>query len=85
MKKQFQGVQWQRCQTHFFRNVLGFSPRHHRKAIADKLPHIFTVTDKVTARGLADALIKNYEGKAAKSMDFLEAGLEYALTVLGLP
>jgi transposase-like protein len=85
LKKQFQGAQWQRCQTHFVRNILGLSPRHHRKGIADKLRLIFTATDKVTARELAAAFIKEYEGKAAKGVDCLEAGLEDALAILGLP
>ena len=36
VKKQFQGAMWQRCQTHFIRNVLGHSLRHMRKEIENR-------------------------------------------------
>jgi len=84
-KQQFQGAQWQRCQVHFTRNVLGHTPRHCRKEIAGKLALIFTATDKETARALAKTTIAAYESKAAKAMNCLEDGLENALTVLSLP
>jgi len=36
------GAQWQRCQTHFMRNILGVCTRHLRKYLANKLKLIFT-------------------------------------------
>lgn len=85
LKKHFQGAQWQRCQTHFMRNILGVSPRHLRAELANKLKLVFTAADAQTARKLANDLIDTYEKKAEKSMDILEDGLDNALTVLNFP
>jgi transposase-like protein len=85
LKKQFQGAQWQRCQVHFMRNVLGSTPRHVRREIADKLSLVFQAEDAETARKLATDLIAEFEKKAPKAMDILEAGLDHALTILTYP
>lgn len=85
LKKHFQGAQWQRCQTHFIRNVLGVAPRHLRGEIAGKLKLIFTAEDEKTAKKLAVDLIESHEKKAEKSMNVLEDGLDNALTVLNFP
>ncbi len=85
LKKNFQGAQWQRCQTHFIRNVLGVTPRHLRGEIANKLKLIFIAEDEKTARQLARDLIESHEKKCEKSMNVLEDGLDNALTVLNFP
>ncbi len=85
LKKQFQGAQWQRCQVHFMRNVLGAASRHVRGEISDRLKLIFMAEDIDTARKLANDLIAEYEEKAPKPMDILEAGLDHALTILAFP
>lgn len=85
IKKQFQGAQWQRCQVHFMRNILGNAPRHIRGEIADRLKLTFSAEDTTTARKLANDLIAEYEKKAEKAMNTLESGLEHALTILTFP
>ena len=85
LKQQFQGAQWQRCQVHFMRNILGVCPRHLRKDLADQLKLIFTAEDTATARKLADDVMGSFESKAEKAMDVLENGLEHALTMLNFP
>lgn len=85
LKKHFQGAQWQRCQTHFIRNILGEAPRHIRPELADRLKLIFTAADVETARKLARDLMTEFESKASKAMDTLQEGLDYALTILTFP
>ena len=85
LKKQFQGAVWQRCQTHFMRNILGHAPRHLRKEIASELKLIFQAENIDTARKLAKDLIEQYSDKAHKAMDCLELGLEHALSILRFP
>ena len=85
LKQQFQGAQWQRCQVHFMRNILGVCPRHLRKDLADQLKLIFTAADTATARKLANDVMESFESKAEKAMDVLENGLEHALTMLNFP
>ena len=85
LKRQFQGAQWQRCQTHFVRNILGHAPRHLRREIADHLKLIFYAEDITTAKKLANDFISAFEKKAEKAVDNFEAGLESVLTVLVFP
>lgn len=85
IKKHFQGAQWQRCQVHFVRNILGLTPRHLRKALASRLRLVFNAEDKARARKLAADIQSDYEHKAAKAMACLDQGLEGATSVLQLP
>ena len=85
LKKHFQGAQWQRCQTHFLRNILGHCGRSHRQALAGRLKLIFQAEDKTTARHIANAIMDDFENRAPKAMTCLEEGLESALTILSFP
>lgn len=85
LKQQFQGAQWQRCQTHFMRNILGVTPRHCRHQLASQLKMIFTAPDKATAVKLAKSVMTEFDKKATKAINCLETGLDDALTVLNLP
>lgn len=85
LKRQFQGVAWQRCQVHFIRNILGHSPRHLRAEIAEQLRLIFQAENKATARKLANSLLKEFASRAERAMNCLESGLEDALSVLAFP
>lgn len=85
LKRKFQGAQWQRCQTHFIRNVLGHTARHIRKEVAEHLKIIFTAETQAVAEKLAKEFIVAYENKAAKAIDIFEEGYAHALTVLTFP
>jgi transposase-like protein len=85
LKRHFQGAQWQRCQVHFMRNILGSTARHLRKELASRLRLVFRAEDKATARKLAASLSEDYKSKAFKAMACLDNGLEDAITVLQLP
>ena len=85
LKQQFQGAQWQRCQVHFMRNILGATARHVRKELADQLKIIFTAESPKMARKLANDIVIEFESKASKAMETLENGLDHALTILSFP
>ncbi len=85
LKRQFQGAQWQRCQVHFMRNILGLAARHLRKELASRLRLVFRAEDKATARKLARDIQNDFESKASKSINCLDRGLEDAIAILGLP
>jgi transposase-like protein len=85
LKRQFQGAQWQRCQTHFIRNILNAAPRSLRAALAARLRLVFQAEDKKSARELARAIQADYEGTAGKAMTCLDDGLEEGITVLQYP
>ena len=73
---------WQRCQTHFMRNILGHSPRNLKQDIANDVKLIFKAENKAVALQLARDTIARYETKAARAMDCLENGLEDGIAVL---
>ena len=85
VNQQFQGVIWQRCQTHFMRNILGHCPRYLKQDIANEIKLIFKAENKDIAIQLARDTIARYEGKASRAMDCLENGLEDGIAVLNLP
>lgn len=85
LKRHFQGAQWQRCQVHFMRNILGLSSRQLRKELASRLRLVFKAEDKATARKLAHDIQEDYANKASKAMSCFDRGLEDAITVLQYP
>ena len=85
LKRCFQGAQWQRCQVHFMRNILGAASRQLRKALASRLSLVFRAEDKVTARKLAYDIQEEYSDRAGRAMACLDNGLEDAITVLQYP
>ncbi len=78
-------MQWQCCQTHFMRNILGHYPHHLKKPLASELKLIFQAPNIDTARRLAKDLIATYEKKAKRAMVCLESGLEVSPCHINLP
>jgi len=85
VRSHFQGITWQRCQTHFMRNILDVTP----KSIQDELyPHLRAILDAPdvdTARVLLNQTLEAYEKKAPKAMKVLEDGFDDATAILILP
>lgn len=81
----FQGASWQRCQTHFRRNLSDRTPKRHQDALHEGLDRIFKADDKDAARQAFNELAAELEGKADKAIEMLELGLEDATAVLDLP
>lgn len=81
----FQGATWQRCQTHFTRNILGACPKHLKGKLHSHLRLIFEAPDKETARELMKTTFNHFEAVASKAMDVLEQGFEDATAILILP
>lgn len=85
IRQQFQGVTWQRCQTHFMRNVLDATPKSLKDKIYTHVRAILEAPNPETARMLLQQTLAAYEEKATKAMRILEAGFDDATAVLGLP
>lgn len=85
IRTHFQGVTWQRCQTHFMRNIIDATP----KSLRDELyPHLRAILDAPNidaARLLLNKTLEVYEKKAPKAMQVLEMGFDDATAVLVLP
>jgi len=83
--RHFQGATWQRCQTHFMRNIFDKTPKALQKELHAKLRAIFEAPDPRTARMLLNQVLDEYRDKAPKAMEILEEGFEDAIAVLELP
>ncbi|MBE3572946.1 MAG: IS256 family transposase [Moorella humiferrea] len=81
----FQGASWQRCQTHFVRNILEACPKSLQKQLHARLRHIFEAPDMDTARKLLEEAVQEFEAVAPKAIERLEAGFEDAMAVMALP
>lgn len=85
IQQHFQGATWQRCQTHFMRNILDASPKALKDEIRGHIRTIFDAPDSKTARLLLSQTLGAYEAKAPRAMAILEAGFDDATAVLSLP
>jgi transposase-like protein len=85
VRRQFQGVVWQRCQTHFLRNVLGAAPKSQQAEIHSQVRAMLDAPNIEIARQLLTGILEKFSSKAPKAMDVLEKGAEDALAVLALP
>lgn len=85
VRKQFQGVTWQRCQTHFMRNVLGATPKHMRNEIYQQVRAILDAPDIQTGRYLQQQFSAKYEDKLPRVVSVVEQGFDDVTAVLVLP
>src|SRR5690606_22645594 len=85
IRQHFQGVTWQRCQTHFMRNILTAAPRSLQQELHARIRTIFEAPDTATARVLMQQLVESYQEKAPRAIAVLEAGFDDATAVLMLP
>jgi putative transposase len=80
----FSGCTWQRCQTHFMRNLLDATPKSLQTEVYQRVRAILDAPDPDTARLLLNQALRDSE-KAPKAMRVLEEGFDDATAVLALP
>ncbi|MBD8501260.1 IS256 family transposase [Paenibacillus arenosi] len=85
VRTHFQGVTWQRCQTHFMRNILDASPKALRPEIKAHARAIFEAANEQMGRELLEKTIATFIDKAPKAMQVMEEGFDDATAVLALP
>ena len=78
-------VPWQRCQTHFSRNILDKTPDRYKKAIGARLQDMYNAEDKKAAIKIRDEIIEEYQEVASKATEALDEGFESVMTVMVLP
>lgn len=85
IRQHFQGVTWQRCQTHFMRNVLDATPKSQKDKVYNRVRAILDAPDLETARMLFAQTLEAFEEKAPKATRVLESGFDDVTAVLALP
>ncbi|MBG9795990.1 transposase, partial [Paenibacillus dendritiformis] len=85
IRQHFQGVTWQRCQTHFIRNVLDATPKSIKEDVHRAIRGILDAPDLETARLLLNKTLETYSEKAERAMRILEQGFDDATAVMSIP
>jgi transposase-like protein len=85
IKRHFQGTAWQRCQTHFSRNVLDKTPKKHQLELKKYLRSIYQAKDITEARRLLCETLDDFSSLAPKAMTILEEGFDDIMAVMSLP
>jgi transposase-like protein len=84
-KKHFQGSSWQRCQTHFSRNILDATPKRLKSGLKTQLQILYSSPDMEKAITTKNEIIESFEEKAPKAIAILEKGFEDVCAILTLP
>jgi len=85
LQESFPGLIWQRCQSHFRRNVLDQTPSDYRDQMHEVLDQILEADSQEEARTQLDELRERLEEKAPSALQALEGGFYEATAVLALP
>lgn len=85
LQEAFPGLIWQRCQSHFRRNVLDRTPSDYRDQMHEVLDQILEASSQKEARTRLDDLKERLEEKAPSALETLEDGFYEATAVLALP
>lgn len=85
VKEQFEGSHWQRCQTHFSRNLLEKVSPSIRAEIKALLTDLYNSPDLTQAKRRRDELIDKLEQVAPKAACVLDEGFDDITTVFHLP
>ncbi len=85
LKRHFQGVTWQHCQTHFHRNVRGITPPKHQKQVADALKDVFNAKDPEAAQCRLNEMMNAYEDILPGLVDKLDRDAPHCLSCFSFP
>ncbi|MGI6706928.1 MAG: IS256 family transposase [Clostridia bacterium] len=85
VRKHFQGASWQRCQTHFSRNMLDRTPKGLQSEINEDLRQLYEAVDLESARKIRDQIIQRYENEASKATALPDEAFDDITAVLALP
>jgi len=85
VRKCFQNTSWQRCQTHFSRNVLDKTPKKLQPKLKELLKVMYDAPDIESARTICNRIITEFEDKASKAIDVLETGFDDVMAGMSLP
>lgn len=81
----FPKVPWQRCQTHFSRNILEKAPKRYQTAIHEALRAMYNCQTIEAARKKRDEIVDEYGDVAESAMQCLDEGFESVMTVMAFP
>ena len=69
----------------FFRNILGHAPASQRGSLAQSFSRLFRSETMEEARTVRNEILRTFEKKAPKAMEFLDDGFDEAMNILTFP
>jgi len=85
LKEEFTGTPWQRCQTHFSRNMLDKCPKKIWGEVKELLTSIYTARNITEARRQRDEALTLLEKEAPKAAELLDNAFDDITAVFTLP
>ena len=85
IQKQFQGASWQRCQTHFSKNLLDKVPKKLKAEVKTALTDLYNAPDLKQAKSRKARMLEIYEETAPKAMKLLDEAFDDITAVFALP
>jgi transposase-like protein len=85
IKQEFLGTSWQRCQTHFTKNILDKTPKKMWAEVKTLLRDIYTAPDIEAARIRKDAAVALLTGPTPKAALLLDESFDDITAVFSLP
>jgi putative transposase len=85
VKRHFQGATWQRCQTHFSRNMLDHTPKALQPEIKEDLCQLYEAVGVDSARKVRDQFLGKYGTIAPKAATLLDESFDDVTAVLAVP
>ena len=85
ISKTFPSTAWQRCQTHFSRNIIEKTPKKYQKGLHSELLEMYNARNIGEAVKIRDRIMNDYREVASSAMKCLDKGFESIMTVMALP
>ena len=85
VKEVFLGASWQRCQTHFSRNMMDATPKRFWPEVKEMLQEIYTAKDMKTARIRREEAMEFLLADAPRAADLLDDAFDDITAVIALP
>jgi transposase-like protein len=85
IRKQFHDASWQRCQTHFTKNLLDRTPKKAQKELNSALDDLYNAPDMAEAKARLARMLERFRSEAPRAMELLESGFDDITAVFALP
>jgi len=85
IQKQFHGTVWQRCQTHFSKNLLDKTPKKLQAEVKTSLNDLYNAPNLKQAKIRKQEMVEKYQSQASKAMSLLDDSFDEITAVFALP
>lgn len=85
IKQEFPGTAWQRCQTHFSKNVLDKTPKKIRSDLHRALTDMYNAPNLEECCNRRDNILEKYSETAPEATNTIEEGFDDIVSVFALP